>query len=363
MMVSPRIVNAPAMSSLTEPIGSRMPKVYIVIVNWNGWRDTIECLESLFRLRFSDFRVVVCDNASSDGSIEKIMSWARGALAAAARNNDLAHLTFPPVPKPIPFIQVSSDLETKCIHGDDAPLALIQAGSNLGFAGANNLGLRFAQAQNDCDFAWLLNNDTVAEPGALEALVTRMQQRPDAGICGSTLLYYDNPGCVQALGGSVYNQWTGRGGHIGLGRSRENLPSCREVEKRMKYVIGASMLIRAEFLREIGLMSEEYFLYFEEIDWAVRARHRYSLAYAPESVVYHKEGASIGTALIRAKRSRAAEYYAARSCMLFTGKHFPFARVSVAIALIARSLYRFAAGNNANGKAVLSGIRDSMGQA
>jgi GT2 family glycosyltransferase len=99
-----------------------------------------------------------------------------------------------------------------------------------------------------------------------------MAARPDAGICGSTLLYYDDPSKVQAWGGSVYNRWVARGGNIGSCASTTPLPNAEEVEKKMGYVIGASMLVRRQFLEEIGLMEEGYFLTFEEIDWATRAK-------------------------------------------------------------------------------------------
>ena len=338
----------------------RVPKAYIIVLNWNGWRDTIECLESVFRLRYPDFRVVVCDNGSADGSIEQIKAWARGEISVGARNEDLAHLTVPPVPKPIPFEELSAESESKDSRSSSARLILIQTGSNLGFAGGNNVGLRYALAQESCDFFWLLNNDTVVDPNALSALVERMQQRPDVGMCGSTLLYYENPRLVQALGGSVYNRWIARGGHIGLGRNSDDLPSCDAVESRMKYVQGASMLVRREFLEQIGLMSEAYFLYFDEIDWATRARGKYSLAYASQSVVYHKEGSAIGTSVDRAKRSTYSDYYAARSRMLFTKRYFPLACLGVAAMLLGGSLFRYSAGNNSNARAILRGLRDSL---
>jgi hypothetical protein len=337
-----------------------MPNVYIIILNWNGYRDTMECLESVFRLRYPDFRVVVCDNASTDGSIERIKAWARGEIAASVRNQDLAFLTVPPVPKPIPFKEISVGRESESSDSLSPRLILIRTGGNLGFAGGNNVGLRYALAQQNCDYAWLLNNDTVVDPNALSALAQRMQQRPDAAMCGSTLLYYDNPRLIQALGGRVYNRWTGRGTNIGFRQNSDARPDCGVIESRMNLVMGASMLVRRPFLEQIGLMNEAYFLFFEEIDWAARARGKYSLAYAPQSVVYHREGSTIGSVVDKARRSTACYYYSSRSCMLFTKQYFPLACLSVAVARLGMCLSRYSKGDKSGARAIFCGLSDSL---
>ena len=320
-----------------SPVSTPLSRVYIVILNWNGWRDTIECLESVLRLDYPDYRVIVCDNASSDGSPEHIRSWARGETAAESRNPALASLVTPPVSKPVPLIEISPGAG---MQNNDARLVLIQTGANLGFAGGNNVGLRYAMQQGDCDFAWLLNNDTVVCPDALSRLVERMQERPDAGICGSTLLYYHDPSKVQACGGSVYNKWFARGGHIGKLANASPLPDPRDVERKMAYVIGASMLVRRSFLEQIGLMDEQYFLYFEELDWATRAKGHFELAYCPRSIVYHKEGTTIGTYRVTAQQSVLAEFYATRNRILFTRKQYSFAVFTVLCAVSMSAIHR-----------------------
>lgn len=336
-----------------------MPKVYIIILNWNGWQDTIECLESVFRLEFRDFAVLVCDNASEDDSLAHIAAWAKGELAARCGNRDLASHTNPPVRKPIPFLQVNPADELSSAPRQER-LFLIQTGTNSGFAAGNNVGLRLALSNPNFEYAWLLNNDTVVHPKALTSMVDRMDADADAGICGSKLLYYNNPSLIQALGGSIYNRWTSRGGHLGAGLNHQNTPSREWVESRMKYVVGASMLVRRKFLLEVGLMNESYFLYYEEIDWATRARGKYSLAYAPESVVFHKEGASIGYSACKTKRSELSEYHSSRNSIRFTRLYFPLAVPSVVMTLIGRSIFRYTAGLKMNAKAVLRGVRDAL---
>lgn len=305
----------------------KSPKVYVVILNWNGWKDTIECLESVLRSDVERYRVVVCDNDSQDDSFAHIKAWADGRLdVALPRNDRLRAFSFPPLEKPIPYVEY--DRKTAESGGDpdqqEAGLVLIQTGSNLGFAGGNNVGLRYAMARGDFDYVWLLNNDTVIKPDALSQLVRRMQQVPSAGVCGSTLIYYAMPDKVQAWGGATYNKWLGTTRMLGAFSPVSESADCDGVESRLAYISGASMLVSRPFLQQIGLMGEDYFLYFEEIDWAMRAKGHFQLCYAPRSYVFHKEGGSIGTNAVEPeKKSLTADYYGVRSRLRFTRHFFP----------------------------------------
>jgi GT2 family glycosyltransferase len=174
-------------------------------------------------------------------------------------------------------------------------VTLVPTGANLGFAGGNNAGIAAAGLQRYSHF-WLLNTDTVVHHQALQALLARAQAAPQPGIVGSTLLYYDRPDCVQATGGGRLSL-PGLGmSHIGEGSATADLPrsaaGLAAVEAEMAYVVGASMLVTARFIREVGPMCEDYFLYFEELDWALRSRGRFALGYASDSRVFHKVGGS-----------------------------------------------------------------------
>jgi len=264
--------------------------VYIVIVNYNGWADTIECLESVLRSTYPAYRIVVCDSGSTDGSADRIQAWAQGR----------------PMPPGI--------------------LTVLRSPVNVGFAGGNNLGLREALADPDCEYAWLLNNDTVVDPDALARLVERVQRDPGAGLCGSTIRFYDDPDRVQAYGGDTYNRWFGIPRHIDTIGGRE-ADIARYVEQRMAFVMAASMLVTRSFLQQVGLMCEDYFLFFEELDWAVRGRDRFHLAYAPTSIVYHKSGRSTG--LTTTAYNVRSDYYMNRSQLLFARRHTPAALPSI----------------------------------
>jgi GT2 family glycosyltransferase len=287
-------------------VGGR--RAYVIVLNWNGWSDTIECLESLLRSDYPDFRVVVCDNASRDGSLERICEWLEGELEAVAQNPSLRYLVDPAVEKPIAYASVNhSSPEAP----PDVPVILVGTGANRGFAGGNNVGIRLALRDPDCGFVWLLNNDTVVARDALTHLVHRVVIDGAGDCCGSRLVFYDHPELIQALGGATYRRLTGQMAQIGSGQSVTQSVDVREVESKMAYVAGASMLLTRRFLETIGLLSEDYFLYYEEIDLAARAKGKARLAYADSSVVFHKEGRSIGTSTLgtRSELSAFLLYY------------------------------------------------------
>ena len=339
------------------------PLVYILILNWNGWADTIECLESIFRNDYSNYRVVVCDNGSQDGSLAHIKAWAEGRQEAQAANVLLRHLSHPPVPKPISYAEY--DLEMAEAGGQSgaqpAPLVLVQNGSNLGFAGGNNVGLRYALARDDFEYVWILNNDTVMKSNALTEMVKRMRAGPNNGICGSTLLYYDAPDTVQELGGCIYYKWLGIARRIGRFQSAEKPVDATQVEKRMNYVSGASSLVSKTFLKEIGLMSEDYFLFYEEIDWATRANGRYAILFAPESKIYHKKGMATGSGQVATDRSPTAEYYLHRSRLLFTKKYNYFAIPTVFLVLLVTTMYKFMQGKTSHAKILFDVLMNRRG--
>jgi GT2 family glycosyltransferase len=169
-------------------------RALVVILNWNGWPDTLECLESVFRSDHSDLSVVVCDNASTDGSIAHLKAWAEGRLDAIPQGEGpVREATAPPVPKPIRYLEIdegrvdgASELWAARSEGEYRSLTIIQLSENRGFAGGNNIGLRYALSRGDIDFVWLLNNDTVVRSDALSRMIERLTSSPRAGICGST---------------------------------------------------------------------------------------------------------------------------------------------------------------------------------
>lgn len=320
-------------------------KVYIILVNWNSWFHTIECLESIFRNEYPSWQVIVCDNNSSDGSLEYIKAWANGQIDVLGSSYipSLRQLIYPPVNKPISYTchnrEETEDLNR--LRDSFDSLILIQTGDNLGFAGGNNVALRYALNKDDFSYVWLLNNDTVIKKDTLSQMVHKIKTNSNYGMCGSTIRYYHNPQKIQAKGGNVYNRWIGHTSHIGFLDDVYTEIDENQVEQQLDCILGTSMLLTKNFLRVVGLMDDIYFLYFEEIDWALRAKNKFHLAYASQSVVYHKEGGTIGGGnRDRQEKSVVADYFEIRNRIVLARKFFPGTLPTVILALAITFLNR-----------------------
>lgn len=293
--------------------------VYVIVLNWNGAADTIACAQSILALEGLPFRLVICDNASADDSIDVIRDW---ASRAGDRSSPC-------------LLELANDrLAWQHANPTEGVVVLIQTGSNLGYAGGNNVGIRYALERGDADFVWILNNDTTVSPNSLHTLVTKARSDPSFGIVGSTLLYHYRSDRVQVLGGCRFSAWTTTISPVGWGKTAAEVTAVSEleVESQLDYVTGASMLVSKAFLEDVGLMQEDYFLYFEEIDWAERGRRsttrQWKLGYARDSTVFHKVGASAGTGA-----SKSSTRYLYTSKIRFMKRFFP-ARLPITLLMV-----------------------------
>lgn len=309
--------------------------VYIIILNYNNWIDTIECIESLTLLSTSNVKIIVVDNASTDESIEKITLWSIGKQAVNIKNPELSKYVGAGVKKPITIIKINEnnkeDISSEKTKA--AEIILISAIKNGGFAAGNNIGIRLALSDKNCTHIWILNNDTVVRNDALANLLELMNNDSDIGIAGSTLLYYNKPNLIQARGGAIYNRWVGTSHHLGEGEifDENKLPTS---PKRIDYIVGASMLVSRRFVEKAGLMYEGYFLYNEEIDWACR-RGNLKIGYSPKSIVYHKEGGTIGHKGGVKNYGGIGDYYLHRNRLICARRNFPLMIPTVTLRLMA----------------------------
>jgi GT2 family glycosyltransferase len=303
---------------------SARPSVAILLLNWNGYRDTIECLETLFRLDYPADRltVILCDNASTDGSKERIREWCSGERPAP---DDVPASLLPlfrsPLRKPISMVEL--DAGQAAVGGGghvDAPLVWIDTGANLGFAGGNNIGLTYLARRNAHDLIWILNNDIDVAADSLGHLVDALAEDSSLGAVAGRLMEYLEPDVIQIAGGGVVDMW--RGGPRPV----------RAAVKRLDYLSGGCMLIPLEVARRVGLIAEEYFLYGEDVDYSLRIRKAgLDLGYVEEAVGWHKGGAAV------AHFSPRHDYYVLRNNLFIMRKYFP-ALFPLAVASM---IYRF----------------------
>ena len=307
--------------------------ITIVVLNWNGAEDTLRCLESLGKLKGERPNILVVDNGSEDDSVARI----RGAINGLSQKGDLV----------IELLEGELPEET-VFEGGKAILGLIKGKRNLGFGGGVNLGLRVAIRDPRMTAAWILNNDTVVDQDALKALRSTLDNEPNSGIVGSTLLYLDRPDLIQAVGG-LYNPWLGTTSHV-LGHKPYSKELCATVDPReFDYIVGAALCIRREVLEQVGLLSEDYFLYFEELDYVERMKRlmpEQRLGYAPESLIYHKEGGSTGATDLGGKKTSATtDYFFLKSRIRFARRFYPFQYPLVHLLLLGILLNRLRRGH------------------
>lgn len=247
------------------------PSVYIILLNYNGYNDTIDCMESLQSIVYPNYKILVVDNKSTNKSEEYIKGYIKGK---------------------------------KNIH-------FIQTGKNLGFSGGNNVGMEWA-LKNGADYICLLNNDTTVEPDFLNILVDEMEKNEDIGISAGKIMYYSNPNIIWSAGGYI-NKSKCLGYHYGI-----NCKDSKEYseKKEVTFLTGCLQLIKVDAIKSIGLYDEEYFLYMEDVDFCYRAKLKgYKIMYIPESKIYHKVSASTG-----GEQSPMVLYYMTRNVMLFNQK-------------------------------------------
>jgi GT2 family glycosyltransferase len=215
------------------------PRVACVVLNWNGPADTIECLKNLKECLYPQLSLIIVDNGSTDDSVARIRS----------------------------------------AHPD---VLVLESGRNLGFAGGNNIGIRYALVHG-ADYVWLLNNDTKPAPDALSALIAKALADERLGAVASICYHADRPSVVQAWAGSRVNLWIGYGRLCKKPREDDWLHSLN----------GTSMLITRKALEDVGLLDEGFFLYWEDTEFSLRLRKKgWRIAAAPGSRVLHKVSAS-----------------------------------------------------------------------
>lgn len=268
-------------------------KVSIIILNWNGWKDTVECLESLYQINYPNFDLILVDNNSEDNSIEKIRKYCEGNLKL---KSDFLNYTDN---KPIKLFEYGKkDIEKNIINEEfynlpsNKRLLLIKNNKNYGFTEGNNIGIRYVLNTLNPEYILLLNNDTVVDRYFLDELVEVAESSPKIGFIGPKVYYYDYKGRKDVINfaGGKQNLWKFKPSHIGY---KEIDKGQYDTNKEVDYIHGCCLLARAQMLEDIGLLDKEYVSYREENDWAIRGYNRgWKSVYAYKSKIWHKIGGS-----------------------------------------------------------------------
>jgi len=304
------------LSELKNKTPKEWPKVGIIILNWNGWKDTIECLESLFQITYPNYYVVVVDNGSEDESIGKIIKYCEGKIKVESK-----FLKYSYENKPIKVIEykreeaeVGRDKKKEIINlPSNKKLIIIKNEKNYGFAKSNNIGIRYILKIIELDYVLLLNNDTVVDKGFLKSGIELMEEKKDVGIVTGKIFYYDDSQRIWVAGGHI-NIFLGTGG--GVGANQLDNGQFNEI-KEIGYAPGTMMLIKRSVIEKVGFLPECYFAGGEEKEFAIKVlRKGYKIIYNPNSIIFHKVGMSSNPSLKYRYNSR-------RNKLLFIERNFP----------------------------------------
>lgn len=269
------------------------PSVAIIILNWNGWKDTIECLESLYQINYPNYEVIVVDNGSDDESVQEIKRYSNGKIKPESDffKYNLGN-------KPIDVTEVGEEeVDDNVLGGQknevssDRRMVLVKNKKNYGFARGNNIGIKFALNKLDPKYVLLLNNDVVVDEDFLDFLVRYGEMDKDIGLVGPKIYFYNYEGRkdVISFAGETFSFTRGGkkpgSGEVDVGQ----VDSPREVNSLQ----GACILIKKKVIEKIGLLDSHFFIRREETDFCFRAKSKgFKLVYAPEAKIWHKEFSS-----------------------------------------------------------------------
>jgi len=317
----------------------------IVVVGFRNSSDIVQCLSALAKARREpSFAIYICENGGQQ-AYEKLTA----ALTAAGGPCPGVPVALPP---PGPSFLRACRLKLAQETGSAIDVTIGEARGNLGYAGGINAWLAPLLQKPEWPGVWILNPDTAPEPEALAALV-EYAEKFDKGMVGSRIMTPSDPGRIGSRG-LFWNTWQGR--TIGVDKYAPAVePDRIDVERRIASPHGASFYITRVCLEKIGLMEEGYFLYFEDLEWGMRAKAASGLGYAYRSVVPHLGGTTIGSGSSRSNRSELAVYLDYRNRLLFVRRNFRgWAPWTIAIGL-AWSAEFLAVGSLRNFKAALAG--------
>jgi GT2 family glycosyltransferase len=330
-----------------------MAKAAVVIVAYRTPSDVLTCVQALEECRaVSDFQAFVIENG--------------GAAAFAATADLLRGEGYAPTGADFQACRENSFVRVESLAKPNGDLVvhLAQAPENLGYAGGINAWLRQIRVDPAWDGFWILNPDTQPERQALAALMRCAEERKK-GMIGSRILASGRPDTSMSRG-LRWSVWNCRTLGVDKGAPADIVPDAADVERRVDAPSGASFYVTKECVWRIGLMDESYFLYFEDLDWGLRAKQADGVGYCHGSLVWHVGGASLGSASGRRDRSRLAVYLDFRNRLLFVRRNYSKWFAWAAVVVLVRSCEWLAVGSPANFRAALrgwlAGIEDEIGR-
>ena len=298
-----------------------IPRVSIIILNWNDWKETIECLESLYKLSYENFDLILIDNGSSDDSVNKILGYTKGLIKLVS-----PYVTYSSTNKPIEVFLMSENEAKKCNvnvekYTQISPhrrIIMILNKKNLGYVGGMNIGIRFSMKFLKPSYLLILNNDTITKhPNFLRALVELAESNKRIGVVGPKVINYYTEKIVPQE--QIIIPLPLMSFLIRLFPRRFD-SSCSSLPLEVYRLDGSCYLVRSDVFEKIGLFDERFFAYFEDTDFFTRARKAgFIIAYNPSTTIWHRIGSG---RTIERRFNSLALYMFSRNILHFIHKHF-----------------------------------------
>jgi len=270
-------------------------KVSIIILNWNGWLDTIECLESLYQISYSNYEVILIDNGSKDGSLEEIRTYLEGKKIVASKFFEYSLDNKPILVSDYTKAQADSEGDRGCEMADlpaNRRLILIRNDKNYGFAEGNNIAIKYALTALNSEYILLLNNDTVVKVDFLDELIKAIECDQSFGFAGPIIYYYDYNGQKDIINVAGIDLIIKRGLYHRFGAGEIDRGQYNTI-RVVDYLEGSCLLIKSAMLDNIGLFDSRYFAYWEEADLCIRGRDAgYKCICVPTAKIWHKVSSS-----------------------------------------------------------------------
>ncbi len=316
----------------------------VAIVSYNSSDVIFDCLESLLAARDAPSRIVIVDNASPDGTADLIADWARTGRrpSAGERPASAAVLGFP-----LDFADVPAGGDIGA-----SGIALVRAPVNGGYAAGVNQALTTLARLADISLFWILNPDTVVPSGVADAYIAAAAKTD--GMMGCRIAFCEPPHAIQSDGG-VVDPWTGVCTNLNRGTASrtEVVPAQRDLD----FISGANLVVPRRLLEALGPMSEDYFLYYEEVDWARRAKSLgFPLIMVQGVTVLHHGGTALGSGTLSRQQSPLSAYFNSRNRMRFIRRWTPSRLPSAYLFGLAKSAQLLARGEAGAAWASLLGI-------
>ncbi len=322
---------------MIERYSSFAPKVSIIILNWNGWEDTLECIESVYNINYPNYEIICIDNGSTNESVKKIKEYAEGKIEIKSNffkyNYDNKPLKLFEYRKDCFKVGTIEENANFALLPSNKKLILILNKKNYGFTGGNNIGIMYAIDFLNPDYILLLNNDTVVDKNFLNELVVTGEENKKIGFFGPKIYFYEHKGRNDIIqyAGAKQSLWLFNPKHIGFLEKDKNI---YDKLKKVDYAHGSCMLVRVEMIENIGLLDPDYFCYREENDWAIRGQKAgWGSMYVPTSKIWHKGGRSTGTI------SPMVIFYITRNDFILLKKHGN--KLQIIIFIIYFLIYKF----------------------